>query len=190
MLLDQDSDFSEEYLTEYENKYQEYGDSHIYAPLVVDRNKTKVYSPARLEYFVGHALPYSQMPRATLFSLERMSVINSGLLIPLAVFEKVGGFNEKIKLDFSDIYFIESYKKYNSTVILLDIDMVHSLSGDEGNNFDSEISRFGFYCTGAKELAKALHASTNWSAFRRMVRLILKYKSLAPVLVFYKFFLK
>lgn len=190
LLLDQDSILLESHLTEYEVKYKEYGDDYIYAPLVVDKNKTKVYSPARLEFFVGHVIPYAEMKRSVLFSLDRMSVINSGLLIPLAMFNKVGGFNEKIKLDFSDIYFVERYKEFRSAVVLLDIEIVHSLSGDEGSKFDSEMSRFRFYCSGARELAKSLNVSTNWSVFRRLLRLILKYKSIAPILVFYNFFLQ
>lgn len=188
LLLDQDSVFSDNYLIEYENKFSKYGDGYIYAPLVVDRNKTKVYSPARLERFVGHVIPYSRMSRASLCSLKGMSVINSGLLIPLAVFDRVGGFNEKIKLDFSDVFFIERYKEVNASIVLVDVEMEHSLSGDEEVNFEREISRFYFYCNGAKELSKSLRSSTLWSVFRRMLSLTLKYRSLLPFIHFIKFY--
>lgn len=188
LLLDQDSGFSAENIIEYLEKYRTYGDDFIYAPLVVDAKKSKVYSPANLKHFVGHAVSYPAVKRDGLFCLKGMSVINSGLLIPLAIFDTIGGFNEKIKLDFSDVYFVERYKEFNQNIILLDIEMTHGLSGDEGKNFFKETSRFAYYCTGARELSNSLRVSTLWSVLRRMARLVIKYGSVRPVITFLTYY--
>lgn len=181
LLLDQDTTFKIDNLIEYENAYREYLDDFIYAPNICDSKKNKLYSPARLERYVGHTQPYSHTSSAKLFLLKELSVINSGLMIPVPIFKKIGGFNEKIKLDFSDVYFIEKYKDINQYLVLLPIELIHSLSGDEGFDKERELHRFKFFCNGARELARSLQDNTVYTTVRRMARLIIKYRTLEPL---------
>ncbi len=189
LILDQDTSFCLSNLDDYINAFNKYGDMFIYAPIVCDRNKSKIYSPATLKNFVGHSSHYKKFHLPQLQDLNNISVINSGLLIPVNIFKKIGGYNPNIKLDFSDIYFIEKYKTDNSKLVLVDVELNHSLSGDEGMNRVAELSRFKFYCEGAAELAISLHKSTLWSVIRRMLRLNVKYLSFMPIFIFFNYYL-
>jgi len=189
LILDQDTNFNMSYLDVYKKAYIKYRDTFLYAPIVGNNSKTKIYSPAHLNNYVGKVVLYDDFIFKEQFSLTGMSVINSGLMIPLKIFEETGLYNEKIKLDFSDIYFIEKYKKYKSEIILVDVHLKHSLSGDEGKNYEAELYRFMYYCNGAKEMSTALKVSTYWVVFRRMLRLIQKYYTLKPVKIFFDYYI-
>lgn len=190
LLLDQDTGFSLDFLSMYEAAYHEYGVSYLYAPVVCNAAKTKVYSPAFINHFVGKAQAFESFVFSEEYNLNGMSVINSGLMIPLVMFEKIGGFNEKLKLDFSDYYFIEKYKALNKNIILVAVYLKHSISGDEGKNFAQEYNRFRYFCYGARELSSLLGVLLWWAPFRRLLRLILKYKSLKFIPIYYSHFLQ
>jgi GT2 family glycosyltransferase len=190
LILDQDTNFSLEYIEKYMQMYNIYGNNFLYAPIVCNEDMTKVYSPATLKNFVGKAQPFEDFKIIEQYDLTDKSVINSGLMIPLKLFEKIGGYNEKLKLDFSDIYFIEKYKELNSKIILVDIYLKHSISGDEGKDFNREYNRFKYYCNSAKEIGKSLKKRVFWSPFRRLLRLSLKYKSLKFLKIFYHYYLR
>ncbi|WP_270795471.1 glycosyltransferase [Aeromonas sp. QDB11] len=189
LLLDQDTTFKTAFLPVYFNSYTEYGDKYIYAPMVCNDAKSKVYSPSGLRWFVGKAQQYNDISYHQVYCLSQHSVINSGLMIPLSLFNTVGGYNEKIKLDFSDVYFIERYKEINNHIILLPINIMHSLSGDEGYDKERELHRFKYYCVGARELAKSLEKNTFYTVLRRMIRLVMKYRTLNPLATVAKYYL-
>jgi hypothetical protein len=110
-------------------------------------------------------------------------------MVPVSIYKEIKGFDENIKLDFSDIYFIEKYKEKNENIILVDVELIHSLSGDEGKDFDKEIHRYKYYCNGAKLFSTSTGKSTLWSCTRRMLRLILKYKTFKPLYTFYHYYI-
>ncbi|MCS6209211.1 glycosyltransferase [Shewanella baltica] len=190
LILDQDSQFELAFLERYFDAVQQYGVSFIYSPLVCDAAKTKIYSPAKLNNFVGHSEVYEKKLAPVIVDISNRSVINSGLMIPVSIFSKIGGYNNKIKLDFSDVYFIEIYKIFNKSVVLVDVELLHSLSGDEGPKFLTEMKRFPYYCIGALELTKSLNKSTLWTVLRRTVRLVIKYRNFSPILLFFKYYVK
>lgn len=189
LLLDQDTTFTLDYLKKYEAAYIQYKDDYVYAPVVCDANNVKIYSPGLINHFVGKTQSFKNFKFEEKYNLKHKSVINSGLMIPLKIFEIIGGFNEKLRLDFSDIYFIEKYKAINPCVILVNIFIKHSLSGDEGSNFLQEFNRYGFYCNGAKELSSSLGACLWWPPLRRLLRLTLKYRSFRFIPIYYIHFL-
>jgi GT2 family glycosyltransferase len=190
LLLDQDTVFSFDCLSKYEAAYAQHGADYLYAPVVCNAGMTKIYSPAFINHFVGKAQTIENFAFSEKYSLNDKSAINSGLMVPLVLFEKIGGFNEKLKLDFSDYYFIEKYKTLNENLILLDVYLKHSISGDEGKRFTYELNRYRYYCYGARELQRSLNMFVIWSPIRRLLRLSLKYKSLKFFVVFYEYFIK
>ena len=190
LVLDQDSSFELSFIELYMKMYKEYKNDYIYAPIVCDENKTKIYSPAFLNNFVGKTQSFEKFVYEEIYSLKGKSVINSGLMIPLGMFEKIGGYNEKLKLDFSDIYFIEKYKKLNPKIVLVDVCLKHSISGDEGKDFAREYSRFRYYCSACKEIERALRTVAFWPPLRRLIRLVLKYKRLSFIKIYFEYYLK
>lgn len=190
LLLDQDTEFILDYIQQYLSCCDKHKDRYIYAPIICDQSMSKIYSPAHMNSFVGKIQVFKNFIFTEKYSLENKSIINSGLMIPLPLFDKIGGFNEKIKLDFSDIYFIEKYKEINLEIILVNVYIKHSISGDEGKEFGRELHRFKYYCNGASQLGKSLSTPIYWSPLRRLIRLIIKYKSLKFISVYYNYFLK
>lgn len=190
LVLDQDSSFNLSFIEQYIKMYKKYKNDYIYTPIVCDEKKTKIYSPAFMTNFVGKTQYFEKFIYEEIYCLKGKSVINSGLMIPIKIFEKIGGYNEKLKLDFSDIYFIEKYKKFNLKIVLVDVYLKHSISGDEGKDFTREYNRFRYYCSASREIGKSLNILVFWSPFRRLLRLILKYKRWNFIKVFVQYYLK
>jgi len=190
LVLDQDSSFELSFIEQYMKMYQAYKNDYIYAPIVCNEKKTKIYSPAFMSHFVGKIQSFENFVYEETYSLVGKSVINSGVMIPLGMFEKIGGYNEKLKLDFSDIYFIEKYKEFNPKIVLVDVYLKHSISGDEGKDFFREYNRFKYYCSASKEIGNSLNTFVFWSPLRRLIRLTLKYKSTKFIKIFYDYYLK
>jgi len=187
LLLDQDSDISYSALQQYMSLYTKYGDRYIYAPIMYGGNK--IYSPAYTNNFVGKVQNFSEFKYEEQYSLKGKSIINSGMTVPLKLIDDIGSFNEKIKLDFSDFYFIEKYKMINSSIILLNLKVLHDLSGDGSHNSKAEFLRYKYYCNGLKEFNISFNKFKIFPAFRRMVRLIIKYHKLEPIQIFKSYFL-
>lgn len=190
LILDQDTAFEPNFIDKYMDMYLKYKNDFLYAPIVTNFDKTKIYSPSFMSNFVGKAQDANDFVYKEKYSLAGKSVINSGLMIPLELFEKIGGYNEKLKLDFSDVYFIEKYKKLNTKIILVNVYLKHSISGDDGVNFAKEYNRFKYYCSAAREISNALNTNVFWPPLRRLIRLILKYKNLKFIRIFYDYYLR
>ncbi|MGB4588351.1 MAG: glycosyltransferase [Clostridiaceae bacterium] len=189
LLLDHDTKFNMENMSEYLKMSEKYGEDYIYAPIIGGNGK--IYSP-----FVETKIRNLAQDPATFkyeeeYKLDNKSLINSGLMIPLKIIEMIGGFNEKIKLDFSDIYFISKYKEFRNEVILVNLKMNHGLSGDEGLDKHKELNRFRYYCNGAREFKKSseLTLKLNLFVLFRMIRLMLKYRSITPIGIVTQYYL-
>lgn len=110
LLLDHDTKFTLDSLHEYMKMTSKYGEDYIYAPIIGGNGK--IYSP-----FVETKVRNLTQDPDTFkyeeeYKLDNKSLINSGLMIPLKIIEMIGGFNEKIKLDFSDIYLFQSIRNF------------------------------------------------------------------------------
>lgn len=182
IILDQDTIFDNTILSEYRAAKSKYNTQYIYAPKIVGNNN-KIYSPFQEATFRNIPFSMKTFNSSELLSLQGISLINSGLMIPIKIFDEIGGFNEKIKLDFSDTYFIDQYKKVYKTVVLLNLEIKHSLSGDEDSSKHKEIKRFQYFCEGALEYKNStgLKKRTNKLVLYRTLRLITKYKTVIPL---------
>ena len=78
-------------------------------------------------------------------SFSSVSPINSGMLISVDSFKSVGGYEEAVWLDFSDICFIEKYKKkYSEYYILPDVICTQAFSAIE-TDYAKVYKRFCIY---------------------------------------------
>jgi hypothetical protein len=87
---------------------------------------------------------------------KNKSLLNSGLLIDVTTYLEVGGYNEKIKLDFSDFYFILKFQKKHNHFVLTNVLCEHDLSASE-TNLEKQLIRFEFYCAGAIQYGKSVN---------------------------------
>lgn len=189
IILDQDTIFCKDYLVKYINYANTYGDDFIYAPIV--HSQTQVYSPYKEKYWRNACQHINKIDYGLKWNLKSESYINSGLMIPVKVNSIVGGFNNSIKLDFSDTYYMDKYKKNYDRIMIMNIKLDHKLSGDEGKNYTKELHRFKYFCNGAKIYEKI---AFNSSRVRRIVvfrlfRLIAKYRRLSFFNIYYHYYI-
>ncbi|WP_432712684.1 glycosyltransferase [Pedobacter sp.] len=144
LLLDQDSDLPDDFLKVIFEQLSLYPSIQLFAPIL--KQGTLILSPCKFTYMKGSSL--SQI-EGGIKSLKNISIFNSGIVIKLNAYYKSGGYNELIKLDFSDHYFIHQFKKHYEQFVVLPVVVEHELSShtlDEAKI----LRRFNQYCEGVK----------------------------------------
>lgn len=170
LLLDQDTVFPLDAIKKY-NDHQ-LKESVICAPIL--KSEYGVISPCRYKWGHGKALKH-YVPGMNNFSNK--SLLNSGLLVPLELFNAIGGYDERIPLDFSDHDFVERAIKITSVFFLSEIVCKHSLSAVDIDK-NRVLFRFRSYLKGAKVCCmKGKSWGFRISVMLRTLKLSVKYKS-------------
>jgi hypothetical protein len=124
-------------------------------------------------------------------SLSKYSPVNSGMLISTTDFIEVGGYNEKVKLDFSDFQFIERFRKRNNSFFVLATSFQQDFSNDENDLFILN-KRYISYCSSAANCQKSSlldHIQYLLVVLVRGIMLAKRTRSLVFFKTFYKFYL-
>ncbi len=182
LLLDQDTKFPPNSLDLYLMNLNRYPNQQLFAPTL--SSVLGVLSPGKSLLYRSSIL--SKILNPGVNSLKKKSLLNSGLLINLNLFNLVKGYHEKIPLDFSDTYFIEKIKNVIKDFILVELLCSHSLS-TENTKYSSVLLRFKYYCLGAKHYSKI--SNKFWVYFwclTRCVKLTFKYQKLSFIEVYIK----
>jgi GT2 family glycosyltransferase len=145
LLLDQDTIFPIDAISSYISGIQSHPDIKLFTPILKLSDDT-IISPSNYRFKRGFALKNIS---PGLHSLKNISPLNSGMLINIDAFTSVGGYNEKVKLDFSDFQFIERFKKWFDQFYVLNVICLHDFSNEETSSVKLN-NRFRFYCEGAK----------------------------------------
>jgi rhamnosyltransferase len=125
ILLDQDTNFPENAVEKYVEGTKLFPDENLYTPIMLIKDH-KIISPS---YFIGMRGVSLKHIHTGINSLNNLSVINCGMCISILSFEKNTGYNELIKLDFSDHDFIKRFKKnIGNRFIVLNLNVNHELS--------------------------------------------------------------
>lgn len=171
LILDQDTVFPLDAIKKYND--HRLRETSICAPILKSEQGT--ISPCKYKWGRGKALKYDVLG---INSFGNKSLLNSGLLIPLELFNTIGGYDERIPLDFSDHEFIERVKKITSVFFLSEIVCKHSLSAVDRDK-KKVIFRFGSYMKGAKVCClKGASCGFRFSVLLRTLKLTAKYRSL------------
>ncbi len=149
LLMDEDTSFPLESISNYLQAIEQHPDINLFSPILKLRTGT-ILSPCRYSFKRGFAL---KQVSAGVNSLKHISPINSGMLISLDAFIKAGGYNEKVRLDFSDFQFIERLKRVSEMFYVINIIALQEFS-DEITDVVKLNKRFAFYCDGAKNCEK------------------------------------
>ncbi|MGZ3921653.1 MAG: glycosyltransferase, partial [Bacteroidia bacterium] len=125
LLLDQDTSFPLDTMQKYMQAIDENAHEKLLAPILMV-NKGTIISPCYFKFMRGFSV---KAVEPGLKSLKIFSVINCGLCIDVDAFNLNGGYNEQIKLDFSDHDFIRRFRKsIGNRLIVIDLEVFHSLS--------------------------------------------------------------
>ncbi|MBK0381143.1 glycosyltransferase family protein [Mucilaginibacter segetis] len=170
LLLDQDTDFPEHTIPAYANAISSYPEGVLFAPIMVVNHHT-IISPCKFRYMRGFSLDHIS---PGIHNLKNLSVINCGMCISTLAFKKNKGYNEGIKLDFSDHDFI---KRFHNTVtdsfIVIDLQVTHELSTEKKNTTGADLIRFNYYLQGMRNMSASVGERfiLNLNAFIRALKL-------------------
>lgn len=103
VLLDQDTELPKDFFAKY---LQADDEKMVHCPLVLSNGS--LMSPS---YYKNYRSSLMEVPRKSSISLKNVSCINSGLMVNVDFFQKIGGYNSKLFLDFCDHDFIDKIKK-------------------------------------------------------------------------------
>lgn len=185
LLLDQDTNFPENTISKYISAVLAYPSDLLFAPIMIV-DQEKIVSPCHFKFMRGFSL---RSINTGVNSLKKYSIINSGMCIDNKSFKINDGYNEKIKLDFSDHDFIKRFKTLvGDRFIVIDLKVCHQLSSTITNSTDSDFARFDYYLQGAKHISVSLKEKLflQINAFIRACKLSFNHRNFCFMIMFAK----
>ncbi len=146
LVMDQDTIFPNNALSSYLQSLRQSPNAPLYAPKVFDTTGLML-SPCAYNVYRGSPLRDVQ---AGVNSVRNRNIINSGLLLNLEAYRRVGGYDENVWLYFSDFIFFNRLTKYYKSFVVVDCKLTHELSSSDYTNYEFAAKRFSYYCEGAK----------------------------------------
>lgn len=183
LFLDQDTDFSGVTIGDYEKAIEENPDCQMIAPMV----KCGEYTMSPMN-FKHHFATLSKVSFLGKQKINDISVINSGMCVSLEAFEKCGGYNEKVFLDYSDHEFVGRYKKHFEFLYVLPKVIRQDFSAKTDSK-QSSLGRFRLFCRSLSGCEKEGFKDVCEYAFvitKRMLSLMLRFHTIAPCGIAYK----
>lgn len=145
VFLDQDTTLPVETYQIYIEKTLNKSGAAIAAPKVLSNRK--IISPSKFIFY--RSLLFKKIDK-NILNFKNISCINSGLMINVKLFIALGGYNEKLKLDFCDHDFIEKIKKTEKFLEILKIDFIQDFSSDN-NTKEQSIKRYKIFVNDIKQ---------------------------------------
>lgn len=164
LLLDQDTRIPNTVFHSYRQAITQNPNINLFVP-ILKLKSGRIFSPSRYRFKRGFFLKNIS---SGIHSLFRLAPVNSGMLIKTSTFFEVGGYNEKVKLDFADFQFIERLRKKHSDFFLIDEECIQDFS-DNSSSISNQKIRFEFYCEGAKAIDK--RSFLDWLQYNTIVLL-------------------
>ncbi|PKQ68748.1 hypothetical protein BZG01_03255 [Labilibaculum manganireducens] len=136
MLLDQDTELTEEYFREMSFFVEQDNLDDIVAIVPKVRCQNRIVSPTRS--FLGGVQRYIDLStKGTFTYVDKLTGINSCTMLLVSYIESLGGFEESFHLDMLDHWYFNMINKQQKKIFILDVFIEHSLSI---YNYDSEMS--------------------------------------------------
>lgn len=148
LVFDQDTTINIGYIQNLISAKQKYKTHQLIVPQLF-QGETLI-SPCKYSYKRGSGL---LRIGSGVNSLKNKSLLNSGLAIKLDLFDKVNGFDQDVKLYFSDFVFVDKLRKEVSEFVVLDDVFLHEMSSNDESDLKTFYGRLLLYCKGAKEAA-------------------------------------
>lgn len=187
LLTDQDTFFPENAIEIYYNAIENNPDIKLFLPRVKIGNGGFMSPVKSIHYFSKIAM---QCPLG-IINPEKYSIINSGLCINIDAFFKVGGYNEKVWLDFADIQFIERFANKYDKAYVLDLECIQSFSNEE-QDISQKINRYKLFCNSIKHYESTNRFNKFWIfciVLKRALSLSRQSKSFKPFSIFAKYYI-
>lgn len=186
LLTDQDTFFPNNSLDYYRDGIKEKGDLPLICPMVITGTGTgTIMSPVKCKHYIP---TYHSVVPPAIISLKDFGIINSGMLIRVDAFFKVGGYNSNVFLDFADYQFIERLSMRFNKAFVIPLELKQSFSNDI-QDLSVKLKRFDQFCKSLKHYKTVRFSDKiylNNVLFRRALSLTIKCKSAAPIVTLIK----
>lgn len=140
VFMDQDTRLPKDALSYYNSSARHRPEILVKAPSIeVDG---KQFSPSGFRMM--KAYPLKKPLTSGIHPLNKLTIINSCLMVNLSFFTGINGYNERLRLDFTDTEFIERVKRKCSHFELLPFRCGHGFSNNI-SDLKSSIFRFSIY---------------------------------------------
>jgi len=149
LLLDQDTSFPLNIFNNYFNAVAAHSAVSLFAPILKLSNG-RIFSPCINKHKRGY--PVEEISSGE-YNLKQFSPVNSGILVKLDLFLRVGGYNENVKVDFCDFQFLEKVQKVNPSFYLIQSIALQDFSSDEVS-VEKQMQRFKIYLEDARNCKK------------------------------------
>lgn len=176
VLLDQDTELPKDIFAKYLHADDE---KMVHCPLVFSNGS--LMSPS---YYKNYRSSLMEVPEKSSFSLKNVSCINSGLMINVEFFQKIGGYNSKLFLDFCDHDFIEKIKKNKIEQLgIIDTRLIQEFSAVT-NTKEQALYRYSLFLKDLNEYkkGKSIMGIFFMVDLPRVLKLTFQYKSLKFIL--------
>ncbi len=154
IFFDQDSVVESDYLRSVIKTIELNPKDELFSPFVMQKQTNVLISPSLYKNFRGRLI--SLKSDLKYLKLEGVSMINSGMTISLSLFDRAGGFDESIKLDFSDHDFVFRVSKCVYRIVMIPVTLYHSLSSFETPCLESDLYRYKMYLNGGRIFSRKI----------------------------------
>lgn len=183
LVVDQDTCFPPDTLLRYRESIGKYPGIPLHCPIVLT-GRGGLMSPLSCRRYIpsSRGMEIDSLPRS-MVKLSSASIINSGMLINLEAYSDVGGYNEKVFLDFSDYQFVERLSEKYEFARVIDCECVQSFSNDD-DDVRKKLARYRLFCHSLKHYEckrkpdKIFIYRVMW---RRCFSLMVQTKSIKPI---------
>ncbi len=148
LLLDQDTVFQPNYIQVLVKTISQHPDISLFIPQIL-YNQNVPFSPVKFDFFSEKGVILCE----GVYNLKRFIPVNSGACIRLTAFEKVGGYNPHIRLDFADFDFFTRLSDHYPLFYMLNSVALQSFSNNE-SNINKLYRRYNLYLEGANYAIK------------------------------------
>ena len=148
LLLDQDTSFPRGFLDDIRTAHQKCPSANLLIPSVTYQGG-RPFSPVERSAFGSRPVALKEGT----YNLADYLPVNSGACIRTAVYRQAGGYNLRIRLDFSDYDFFSRLCDVSPVFYLVDATASQSFSNEESDE-EKLKSRFQLYVEGGREVLR------------------------------------
>lgn len=171
LLLDQDTELTKDFFSKCAQCVSHYPYYIFFVPILKDGGA--IISP--FSYSDGISKKLNTV-NAGIFSFEKYRAANSGTLINTTALSQVGGFDENLPLDFSDIYLQEKLLAKQTQFVVIDAVVNHHFSGSTIKDCKESLQRYKIFSLGCLTMANLTKGRNfHWVSFKRALNLSVRF---------------
>lgn len=183
LLVDQDTEFPIGAFKKYSQAISQ-ENTGLVIPIL--RDARGIVSPLKFSLGGGQRLRHLEANRK--IELIDYYFHNSGLLVSVEKFERVGGYDENVPLDFSDFVFVHRLRNHCTHFFVTDITCQHSLASTSNSNAGERLVRFKSYVSSSKHFQKKYQPKNFFIPLRiflRAIKLTLQYRNFSFLIAYF-----